>query len=352
MPKKHPQSVFELNERSLFLFKSLVEHFIHDGQPVGSRTLARDTDLALSPATIRNVMADLEDMGLLHSPHTSAGRIPTVRGYRLFVDSLLRIEKLGEREVERMAREIAAEDDVQHLVTRTSSLLSDITKLAAVVMLPRTRQNSLEQIEFIRLSENRILVILVLSNKEIQNRIIHTAKTYTQSQLQQTANYLNATCRGKDLATIRSEVLTELRKLKEDVNELMQTTIEVAQKAFVAPATHDDVVISGHTNLMDVADLGDLDKLKRLFESFNQKRDILHLLENAVNAKGVQIFIGEEAGYEVLDDCSIVTSPYRMDGEVLGVLGVIGPTRMDYERVIPIVDVTARILGSVLNSAD
>lgn len=352
MPKKHPQSIFELNERSLFLFKSLVEHFIHDGQPVGSRTLARDTDLALSPATIRNVMADLEDMGLLHSPHTSAGRIPTVRGYRLFVDSLLRIEKLGEQEVERMAREITAEDDVQHLVTRTSSLLSDITKLAAVVMLPRTRQISLEQIEFVRLSENRILVILVLSNKEIQNRIIHTAKTYTQSQLQQTANYLNATCRGKDLATIRSDVLTELRKLKEDVNDLMQTTIEVAQKAFVTPAAHDDVVISGHTNLMDVADLGNLDKLKRLFESFNQKRDILHLLENAINAKGVQIFIGEEAGYEVLDDCSIVTSPYQMDGEVLGVLGVIGPTRMDYERVIPIVDVTARILGSVLNSAD
>ena len=352
MPKNHPQSIFELNERSLFLFKSLVEHFIQDGQPVGSRTLARDTDLALSPATIRNVMADLEDLGLLQSPHTSAGRIPTVRGYRLFVDSLLCIEQLAEREVERMAREMVPEYGIQNLVKRTSSMLSDITKLAAVVMLPRTQQNSLEQIEFIPLSKNRILVILVLSNKEIQNRIIHTAKTYTQSQLQRTANYLNSTCRGKDLDTIRSEVLTELRKLKEDVNELMQATIEMAQKAFVAPAVEDDVVISGHTNLMNVADLGDLDKLKRLFESFNQKRDILHLLENAINAKGVQIFIGEEAGYEVLDNCSIVTSPYEREGQVLGVLGVIGPTRMDYERVIPIVDITAKILGSVLNSAD
>ncbi len=352
MPKNRPQSVQDLNERSLLLFKSLVEHFIHDGHPVGSRTLSRDTDLALSPATIRNVMADLEDMGLLRSPHTSAGRVPTARGFRLFVDSLLSVERMEEKMVQRMAREMAAEADVQHLVVRTSSLLSDITQLAAVVMLPRVRQSSLEHIEFITLSGNRILVILVLSNKEIQNRIIHTAKTYSQSQLQRTANYLNSTFRGKDLDTIRAEMLTQLRKLKEDVNELMQAAIEVAQKAFVSPSAEDDVVISGHTNLMGVAELGDLDKLKRLFESFNQKRDILHLLENAINAKGVQIFIGEEAGYEVLDDCSIVTSPYQREGQVIGVLGVIGPTRMDYERVIPVVDVTARILGSVLNSAD
>ena len=352
MPKNRPQSIHDLNERSLLLFKSLVEHFIHDGHPVGSRTLSRDTDLALSPATIRNVMADLEDMGLLRSPHTSAGRVPTARGFRLFVDSLLSVERMEEKMMQRMAREMAAEADVQHLVVRTSSLLSDITKLAAVVMLPRVRQSSLEHIEFITLSGNRILVILVLSNKEIQNRIIHTAKTYSLSQLQRTANYLNSTFRGKDLDTIRAEMLTELRELKEDVNELMQAAIEVAQKAFVSPTAEDDVVISGHTNLMGVAELGDLDKLKRLFESFNQKRDILHLLENAINAKGVQIFIGEEAGYEVLDDCSIVTSPYQREGQVLGVLGVIGPTRMDYERVIPVVDVTARILGSVLNSAD
>ncbi len=341
-----------MNERSLLLFKSLVEHFIHDGHPVGSRTLSRDTGLALSPATIRNVMADLEDMGLLRSPHTSAGRIPTARGLRLFVDSLLRIEQLEERQIRRMAQEIVAEDDVQHLITRASSLLSDITNLAAVVMLPRRRLSSLEHIEFVTLSDNRILVILVLSNKEIQNRIIHTAKTYTQSQLQRTANYLNSTFRGKDLDTIRTEVIAELRKLKEDVNELMQTAIEMAQQAFVSPAAEDDVVISGQTNLMGVAELSDLDKLRRLFESFNQKRDILHLLENAISAKGIQIFIGEESGYEVLDNCSIVASPYQDEGRILGVLGVIGPTRMDYERVIPVVDMTARILGSALNSAD
>ena len=352
MPKNRPQFITDLNERSLLLFKSLVEHFIHDGHPVGSRTLSRDTGLALSPATIRNVMADLEDMGLLRSPHTSAGRIPTARGLRLFVDSLLRVEQLEERQIRRMAQEIVAEDDVQHLITRASSLLSDITNLAAVVMLPRMRLSSLEHIEFVTLSDNRILVILVLSNKEIQNRIIHTAKTYTQSQLQRTANYLNSTFRGKDLDTIRSEVIAELRKLKEDVNELMQTAIEMAQQAFVSPAAEDDVVISGQTNLMGVAELSDLDKLRRLFESFNQKRDILHLLENAISAKGIQIFIGEESGYEVLDNCSIVAAPYQDEGRILGVLGVIGPTRMDYERVIPVVDMTARILGSALNSAD
>ena len=350
MPKNHPKPVVDLNERSLFLFKSLVEHFIQDGQPVGSRTLARDTDLALSPATIRNVMADLEDMGLLQSPHTSAGRVPTVQGYRLFVDSLLHVQELAEREVTRMVREMTAEAGMQRLMERASGMLSDITRLAAVVMLPRVRQSSLEQVEFIALSENRILVILALSDKEIQNRIIHTGKTYTQEQLQRAANYLNSTCCGKDLGAIRTEVLAELQQLRNDVNELMQTAIEVAQHAFSADVEQDDVVISGHTNLMDIADLGDLEKLKRLFESFNQKRDILHLLENAINAKGVQIFIGEESGYEVLDDCSIVTSPYQRDGQTLGVLGVIGPTRMDYERVIPIVDVTAKILGSALDA--
>ncbi len=349
MPK-HQQSVFELNDRSLLLFKSLVEHFIHDGQPVGSRTLARDTNLELSPATIRNVMADLEDMGLLHSPHISAGRVPTVRGYRFFVDSLLRIGELGDREVERIAREMVMEDGVQHLLERTSSMLSEVTRLAGVVMLPKTQQHTLEQIEFVTLSENRILVILVMSNKEIQNRIIHTARSYSPSQLQQSANYLNSACRGKDLSKIREQVLKELEEVKEDVNELMQTAIEMAQKAFTATDGSDDYVMSGHTNLMDVAELGDLDKLKRLFESFNEKRDILHILESAINAKGVQIFIGEESGYDVLDECSVVTSPYEVDGQILGVLGVIGPTRMDYERVIPIVDITAKMLGSALNS--
>lgn len=347
MPK--PKKSQELPERSLFLFKSLVEHFINDGQPVGSRTLVRDLDLDLSAATIRNVMADLEDMGFLHSPHTSAGRIPTARGYRLFVDSLLRVNDLGSEEIHRIAEEMDSGDSIQNLLERTSSMLSDITHLASVVMLPRLEHSTLNQVEFMSLSDNRVLVILVMSDNEIQNRIIHTARTFSASELEQAANYLNKMFSGKDLPEIRKEMLAELEGMKDNVNQLMQAAIEMAQQA-IESGTKDDCVIAGETNLMGVSGWGDIDRLKRLFDTFNQKRDILHLLEQSINAKGVQLFIGEESGYEVLDDCSIVTSPYESEGQILGVLGVIGPTRMDYERVIPIVDLTAKMLGSALNS--
>jgi len=344
-----PKKSQELPERSLFLFKSLVDHFINDGQPVGSRTLARDLGLDISAATIRNVMSDLEDLGLLHSPHTSAGRIPTARGYRLFVDSLLRVGDLGNEEIHRMAEEMDAVDNTQNLMQRTSSMLSDITHLASVVMLPRIEQSTLNQIEFVSLSDNRILVIFVMSDNEVQNRIIHTARSFTASELEQAANYLNKMFTGKDLHDIREDMLAELESMKENVNKLMQAAIEMAQQA-IHTTSQDDYVLAGETNLMGVSGWGDIERLKRLFDTFNQKRDILHLLEQSINAKGVQIFIGEESGYEVLDDCSIITSPYESEGQILGVLGVIGPTRMDYERVIPIVDLTAKMLGSALNS--
>ncbi|MEE8234367.1 MAG: heat-inducible transcriptional repressor HrcA [Gammaproteobacteria bacterium] len=347
MPKSKKSQ--ELPERSLFLFKSLVEHFINDGQPVGSRTLVRDLDLNLSAATIRNVMADLEDMGFLHSPHTSAGRVPTAQGYRLFVDSLLRVNDLGSEEIHRIAEEMDSGNSIQNLLERTSSMLSDITHLASVVMLPRLEQCTLNQVEFMSLSDNRILVVLVMSDNEIQNRIIHTARTFSASELEQAANYLNKMFSGKDLPEIRKEMLAELESMKDDVNQLMQAAIEMAQQAIDA-GSKDDYVLAGETNLMGVSGWGDIHRLKRLFDTFNRKRDILHLLEQSINAKGVQIFIGEESGYEVLDDCSIVTSPYESEGQILGVLGVIGPTRMDYERVIPIVDLTAKMLGSALHS--
>jgi len=347
MPKSKKSQ--ELPERSLFLFKSLVEHFINDGQPVGSRTLVRDLDLDLSAATIRNVMADLEDMGFLRSPHTSAGRIPTARGYRLFVDSLLRVNDLGSEEIHRIAEEMDSVDSIQNLLERTSSMLSDITHLASVVMLPRLEQSTLNQVEFMSLSDNRILVILVMSDNEIQNKIIHTARTFSASELEQATNYLNKMFSDKDLPEIRKEMLAELESMKDNVNQLMQAAIEMAQQA-IDSGSKDDYVLAGETNLMGVSGWGDIDRLKRLFDTFNRKRDILHLLEQSINAKGVQIFIGEESGYEVLDDCSVVTSPYESEGQILGVLGVIGPTRMDYERVIPIVDLTAKMLGSALNS--
>ena len=343
----------QLSERSLHLFKSLVEHFIEDGAPVGSRTLARDSKLNLSPATIRNVMADLEELGLLNSPHISAGRVPTARGYRLFVDSLLSVDHLDSTEVEQIARELAPKDDVPALMQRASSMLSDITRLAGVVMLPRPEQSRLRQIEFIALSARRILVILVVNEREVQNRIINTARDFSPAELQQVSNYLNEIFAGKELNYVRATILDELEKMKEQVNQSMQAAIEMAQTAFDAKATtkpDDDLLFSGQTNLMDVAELADIDRLKKLFESFNQKRDILHLLEQAINANGIQIFIGEESGYDVLDNYSVVTAPYEADGQMLGVLGVIGPTRMHYERVIPIVDLTARMLGCALNT--
>jgi len=345
-----PKNSQELPERSLFLFKSLVDHFISDGQPVGSRTLARDLGLDLSAATIRNVMSDLEDLGLLHSPHTSAGRIPTARGYRLFVDSLLRVGDLASEEIHRMAEEMEVVNNTQNLMQRTSSMLSDITHLASVVMLPRIDQSTLNQVEFVSLSDNRILVIFVMSDNEIQNRIIHTARNFSASELEQAGNYLNKMFTGKDLNDIRKNMLDELESMKENVNKLMQAAIEMAQQAIDTNSQDGDYVLAGETNLMGVSGWGDIERLKRLFDTFNQKRDILHLLEQSIYAKGVQIFIGEESGYEVLDDCSIVTSPYESEGQILGVLGVIGPTRMDYERVIPIVDLTAKMLGSALNS--
>jgi len=342
----------QLSERSLYLFKALVEHFIQDGTPVGSRTLSKDSSLNLSPATIRNVMADLEDFGLLDSPHTSAGRVPTAKGYRLFVDSLLRVKDLNSLEVEKIAKELNPENDFKSLMQRTSSMLSDITQLAGVVMLPKNEKSTLQHMEFVALSGNRVLVILVVNDREVQNRIIHTSRAYSASELQEASNYLNDIFVGRDLNFVRNNILDELEKTKEQLSHSMQTAMEMAQLAFdyeKSKINNDELLFSGETNLMDVAELCEVEKLKKLFNTFNQQRDILHLLEQAIGADGIQIFIGEESGHDVLDNCSVVTSPYEVDGKILGVLGVIGPTRMHYERVIPIVDVTAKMLGSALN---
>lgn len=345
-----PKTQKELSERSLHLFKALVEHYINAGQPVGSRTLARETDLDLSPATIRNVMVDLEDAGLIVSPHTSSGRIPTARGYRFFVDSLMRVNKLDSVEMKRIAAELDPGADIKSLLERTSAMLSEITHLAGIVMLPRTEHKSLQHVEFVKLSDSRVLVILVMSDREVQNRIIHTGKPYSVTDLQQASNYVNSHFIGKDLNSVREDILRELQKAKDEVNHVMQMAIEMAGSAIIKEDSHGDYLLAGQTNLMEVAELCDVDRLRRLFEIFSQKRDILHLLDQAVHARGLQLFIGEESGYEVLDACSVVTSPYEVDGEILGVLGVIGPTRMPYERVIPIVDVTAKMLGTALNS--
>lgn len=339
-----------IGDRAQHLLKVLVERYIRDGQPVGSRTLARDAGLDLSPATIRNVLADLDDLGLVTSPHTSAGRIPTAQGYRMFVDTMLTIQPLGQEEVQRLKAQLDSEEPTERLLVTASSLLSGITRLAGVVMVPRREQATLRQVEFLSLSSNRVLVIMVVNEREVQNKIIHTARNYSASELQQAANYLNAAFAGRRPQQVREDLIREMHASRADMNSIMQTVIEVADQVFAAesPAV-DDFVLAGQTNLMSYTEMADMDKLRQLFEAFNRKRDILQLLDQSLTAESMQIFIGEEAGREVLESCSVVTSPYSVGGQVVGVLGVIGPTRMAYNRVIPIVDVTAKLLGAALN---
>ena len=338
----------QLSDRALHLLKVLVDRYIQEGQPVGSRLLSKDSGLDLSPATIRNVMSDLEEMGLIHAPHTSAGRVPTVQGYRLFVDSLLQVTPPERRDVQLLREQLAPQQGRDMLMESASSLLSEITHLAGIVTLRRQEHDTLRQVEFLPLTENRILVILVVNEQEVQNRVIHTAHKYTPGELTRAANYLNGQFAGRGLSEVHALLVEELRGAREQMNQMMVDMIAMAEKA-LAIQDRDGYVVAGQTNLMEYGELGDMERLRELFNVFSSKRDILHLLDKSLHAGGVQIFIGEESGYDILDNCSVVASPYDVDGEVVGVLGVIGPTRMAYERVIPIVDVTARLLGSALN---
>lgn len=341
-----------LNERAQHLLKVLVEHYIRDGEPVGSRTLSRDSGLELSPASIRNVMSDLEELGFIASPHTSAGRVPTVKGYRFFVDTLLTVKPLAQQEVRLIRQQLDVEEtDPQALLASASSMLSAITRMTGVVTLPRREHIAWRHIEFLPLSDNRVLAILVINEGEVQNRVLHLERHYEPAVLQQISNYLNTHFAGKDIQAVRAELLSDLRRTRERMNELMLAAITLAEKV-VEDRGRDQgrsYVMAGETNLMEWAELSDVEKLRRLFEAFNQRREILHLLDKCIVAEGVQIFIGEESGYRVLDECSVVTAPYKVGDEVVGVLGVIGPTRMAYERVIPLVDLTARLLGAALN---
>lgn len=344
----------QLSERARHLLRSLVERYIRDGEPVGSRTLSRDSGLDLSPATIRNIMADLEDLGMVRSPHTSAGRVPTARGYRLFVDALLTVKPLNSRETHRLQQELLqkmelARGDSQQLMLTTSGLLSGVTQMAGLVTIPKREFGAWRHVEFLPLSDNRVLAILVINEREVQNRILNLDRAYSQSDLQQFANYLNAHFMGRDVGQIRQSLLRELHNTRASMNDMMTSAIQVAEQMFAGSRPDEDYVLAGETNLMEFAELSSVEKLRQLFDAFNKKRDILHLLDQCVSADGVQIFIGEESGYQVLDECSVVTAPYRVNEELVGVLGVIGPTRMAYERVIPIVDMTAKLLTAALN---
>ena len=338
-----------LNERAQHLLKVLVQRHIRDGQPIGSRTLTRDSGLALSPATIRNVMADLEELGYVHAPHTSAGRVPTDKGYRFFVDSLLTVERPALQDLDRELIRLDASVSTGALVDSVSNLLSGLTRMAGLVTLPRREIGALRQIEFIPLSGTQVLSILVVNEKEVQNRVIQTDRLFSGDELREVGNYLTEQFAGKDVRTVRESVLKAMQQDREQLNDLMASAVEVAQKLFATPEAEPDYVVHGQTHLMEAPELASVDKLRDLFEAFGRKQDILQLLDKSLQADGVQIFIGQESGYRVFDGVSLITSTYQAKGEVLGVLGVIGPTRMPYERVIPIVDMTARLLGSALN---
>lgn len=336
-----------LDRRSQILLKTLVERYITEGEPVGSRSLSKYSGLDLSPATIRNIMADLEELGFIASPHTSAGRIPTPRGYRLFVDALLTTKPLDRIEISRLESNLSP-DHPQKLILSASQLLSQLTHFAGVVVAARRSNPAFRHIEFLALSEKRVLLILVTQEGDVQNRILFTEKTYTPSELTAAANFLNQNYAGLTLEEIRSRLRDELTQLRENMSSLMTAAIEASDKALNESAEH--YAVSGEMNLLDSHELAsNMSRLRELLELFERKTLLIQIMDSSTRAQGVQIFIGEESGVATLDECSVVTAPYEIDGRVVGTVGVIGPTRMAYDRVIPIVDITAKLLSSALS---
>jgi heat-inducible transcriptional repressor len=339
-----------LDARARQLLRSLIARYIADGQPVGSRTLAKASGLDVSPATIRNIMSDLEEFGLVSAPHTSAGRVPTSQGYRVFVDSLLEVRPLDEPAVDKLRRELPTEGTTPDLLSSATSLLSEMTHFVGVVSVPKREEFPFRHIDFVPLDGNRVLVILVLTDSQVQNRVIATQHPYSPGELEQIANYLNANFTGMRIDEIRARLLREMQDEGTRLNRLLSAAVEVAQQAFQTSAVS-DMLVAGQTNLMGKQEVPDVDRLRELFEAFQRKRDLLQLLERCASADGVRLFIGEESGFAALDTYSLITAPYGVGGRVLGVLGVIGPTRMAYERVIPVVQATAGIISGALKRA-
>lgn len=336
-----------LNQRAKILLKTLVERYISEGQPVGSRSLSKFSGLDLSPATIRNVMADLEEMGFVTSPHTSAGRVPTHQGYRFFVDTLLVVKPLDLIEIHQLEDQLHP-DNPSRLINSASLLLSELTHFAGMVVTPKRSSAIFRYIEFMTLSEKRILLIIVAPEGDVQNRVLFTDRTYSQTELIEAANFINQNYAGYAFDEIRSRLQSELKKLRHDMTNLMTAAIEASGEAM--KENREAVVVAGERKLLDVHDLAsNMTSLKKLFDLFERKTVLLQLLEFSRKAEGVQIFIGGESGVVTLDEFSVVTAPYEVDGKVVGTVGVVGPTRMAYERVIPIVDATARLLSSALS---
>ncbi len=335
-----------LDDRAKRLLKALVERYIDDGQPVGSRTLAKAAGLELSPATIRNVMSDLEEMGLIASPHTSAGRIPTARGYRMFVDTMLTVRRDGLAPVSDMGGRSLDAGQPQRVLSSAAQMLSNLSQFVGVVVAPR-RASVFRHIEFLSLSERRVLVILVSPDGDVQNRIIHTQASFTQSQLLEAANFLNAHYAGLTMEEVRTRLKTEVEALRGEIATLMQAAVNIDSDAGEAT---EDVVVSGERNLLSVSEFSsDMGNLRRMFDLFEQKTQLIRLLDVSAQADGVRIYIGGESQVVPFEDLSVVTAPYEVDGQVVGTLGVIGPQRMPYDRMIQIVDVTSKLVSNALS---
>ena len=332
----------DLDKRAQTLLKTLISHHIGDGQPVGSKTLATASSLDLSPASIRNIMKDLEGAGFITSPHTSAGRIPTQKGYRFFVDSLVTIKSLDELEISKLKDQLIISDS-KHLINSVADTLSHLTKFAGVVLIPRAKKVSFKHIEFLELSNNRILVIIVTDDGGVQNRVLYTENDYTKQSLLEASNFFNQHYAGFGIEQVKSKLVSELKTMKAEMVTLMNAAIETSGDV----DQNDNLVMSGQKNLLETSELSqNVSSVRKIVEIFDKKSALLQLLEKSHRADGIQIFIGEESGHQALDECSVITAPYEADGEILGMLGVIGPTRMAYERVIPIVDITAKLLSN------
>ena len=335
-----------LDDRARLLLKALVERYIAEGQPVGSRTLSKASGLELSPATIRNVMSDLEELGLIVSPHTSAGRIPTARGYRLFVDTMLTMQQGQFLHGGSIAAPHLAPDQPQKVLSNAAHMLSSLSQFVGVVMAPR-RSSVFKHIEFLRLSEKRFLVIIVSPDGDVQNRVIFTDTDYTQSQLIEAANFLNSHYAGMAIEEVRERLKNEVEALRGEIATLMQAAVKVSSEAI---ESRDEVVISGERNLLTVSDFsGDMGNLRKLFDLFEQKAQLIRLLDVSSRAEGVRIYIGGESQVIPYQELSVVTAPYEVDGHVVGTLGVIGPMRMPYEKMIQIVDITSKLVSSALS---
>ncbi len=336
--------------RAEMILSAIIDSYIEEGTPIGSKKLASNDKFNLSPATIRNVMSDLEDLGFIASPHTSSGRIPTPKGYRFFIDSLLQLQPLDQDEYVSIENTVSTlTSSNKDLALNVSSTLSNITHLAGIVTVPRKKNNILKEIDFIPLSDQRILAIIVINQKEVENKILQMKRDYTREELKESANYLNQNYSGKSLEFIKEDLLNQLKETSDLAKTLMNNIIDIADDV-LNTEENDDYFVTGESHLMDHDELSDIKRLKALFNAFSEKQELLNILDKSLTTSNIQIFIGEESGYKIFDNCTLITAPYTNEEGSIGVLGVIGPTRMEYQRVIPIVDVTAKLLSKSLKS--